>query len=211
MSIPYGPILIVEDSPSVLELLETTLRFKGYPVVTARNGQEALAAVQKQRPALIITDILMPTMDGFSLAHTLRKDPLSCQIPLIFLSATFVTPEDKSFAMNLGATRFIEKPIDNDDFLLTIAEILTEDAPSTQPQMSEHDFYQGYRQRLETKLRHKDTQISRTERLLQSLHTDQQPAFQALLAQAISDRDEIQLELQQLDQLLPDNPPHGAS
>jgi CheY-like chemotaxis protein len=211
MSIPYGPILIVEDSPSVLELLETTLRFKGYPVITARNGQEALDAIQRQRPALVITDILMPTMDGFSLAHALRKDPLSSQIPLIFLSATFVTPEDKSFAMSLGANRFIEKPIDNEDFLLTVAEILTEDPPAAPPQMSEQDFYQGYRQRLENKLRHKDTQISRTERLLQSLHPDQQPAFRALLAQATSDRDEIQMELNQLDQLLPDKPQHGAA
>ena len=129
MNIPYGPILVVEDTPSVRELLEVTLRFKGYPVVSAVNGQEALEIVARQRPAIIITDILMPKMDGYSLVHNLQKNPLTAQIPVIFVSATYVTPEDKAFALNLGAVRFIEKPIDTEDFLLTVAEILTQGAP----------------------------------------------------------------------------------
>ena len=86
MNIPYGPLLIVEDNPNVLELLEVTLRFKGYPVITARNGQEALEKIARERPALVITDILMPRMDGYALAHNLRKNPLTIQIPIIFIS-----------------------------------------------------------------------------------------------------------------------------
>ena len=202
MSIPYGPILVVEDIPNVLELIELTLRFKGYPVITARNGQEALERVQKEHPAMVITDILMPKMDGFSLAHTLRKDPHTSQIPIIFLSATYVTPEDKVFALSLGAVRFIEKPIDTEDFLLTVAEILTGDIITTAMPLSEHEFYIGYRQRLEIKLRHKNHQINRTERLLQTLPGEQKPAFETLLEQATSDRDEIQKELDQLYALL---------
>lgn len=198
MSIPYGPILVVEDVPNVLELLEVTLRFKGYPVITARNGQEALERVNREHPALIITDILMPKMDGFALAHALRKDARTRQIPFIFLSATFVTPEDKKFAMSLGAARFMEKPIDTEDFLLTIAEILTMGTPTSPLPMSEADFYTGYRERLEEKLRHKSTQIMRTERLLQSLPAEQKAAFESLLTQAVSDRSEIQRELDQL-------------
>ena len=80
MNVPFGPILIVEDNPNVLELLEVTLRFKGYPVVTAVNGQDALEKAAKERPALIITDILMPRMDGYSLAHNIRKNPLTAKI-----------------------------------------------------------------------------------------------------------------------------------
>ena len=202
MNIPYGPILVVEDVPNVLELLEVTLRFKGYPVITARNGQEALERVMREHPALIITDILMPKMDGFALAHALRKDPRHRQIPVIFLSATYVTPEDKKFAMSLGAVRFIEKPIDTEDFLLTIAEILTMGTPTSPLPMSETDFYEGYRERLEQKIRHKSTQIMRTERLLQTLPEEQRGAFESLLNQAIADRDEIQNELDQLYKLL---------
>jgi CheY-like chemotaxis protein len=202
MSIPYGPLLVVEDVPNVLELIEVTLRFKGYPVITARNGQEALDQVEKQHPALIITDILMPKMDGFALAHALRKDPHYRQIPIIFLSATYVTPEDKKFALSLGAVRFLEKPIDTEEFLLTIAEILTQGTPVAPAPMSEAEFYQGYRGRLEQKLHHKKTQIIRTERLLQTLPNEQKPAFESLKMQAVHDRDEIEKELNQLLALL---------
>lgn len=203
MNIPYGPILVVEDNPNVLELLDVTLRFKGYPVVTAHNGQEALEAIAHERPAIVITDILMPKMDGYSLAHTLRKNPLTAQIPIIFISATYITAEDKKFALSLGAVRFIEKPIDTEDFLLSIAEILTQGAPPTSQQpIDEQSFLVGYRDRLESKLRHKSTQIARIERLLQTLPADQQPAFHTLLKSAISDRLEIQSELDDLLKLL---------
>lgn len=202
MNIPFGPILVVEDVPHVLELLVTTLRFKGYPVVTARDGQEALEAINQQKPALIVSDILMPKLDGFAMAHTLRKDPYLRQIPIIFLSATYVTPDDKKFAMSLGAARFMEKPIDTEDFLLTIAEILTQGTPTLPNPMSERDFYMGYRERLEHKMRHKNMQIARTERLLATLPEEQQPAFEALLNQAVADRDEINRELDQLYQII---------
>ncbi len=202
MNIPHGPLLVVEDVPNVLELLELTLRFKGYPVVTARNGKEALEQIAKERPALVITDILMPTMDGYALAQRLRTDPQTRDIPIIFLSATYVTPEDKAFAISLGAVRFIEKPIDTPDFLLSIAELLTQDSLEIPEPLGEREFYQGYRERLENKLRQKNTQITRTERLLNTLPPDQRPAFEALLQQAKDERDEIQGELDHIYQIL---------
>lgn len=202
MRIPYGPLLVVEDVPNVRELLEVTLRFKGYPVVTANNGQEALEQIQKERPALVITDILMPKLDGFAFVQQLRTDPQTRDIPVIFLSATYVTPEDKAFAMSLGAARFLEKPIDTEEFLLTIAELLTQ-GPPTQPQpLDSRTFYLGYGERLENKLRYKSTQIARTERLLQTLPESQRPAFKSLLEQAISDRNEIQAELDAIRKIL---------
>jgi len=202
MNIPFGPILVVEDIPNVRELLTVTLQFKGYPVVTANNGQEALDQIAKERPALVITDILMPKMDGYALAQKLRTDPHTRQIPLIFLSATYVTPEDKAFALSLGAIRFLEKPVDTEDFLLTIAEVLTQ-GPATVPEpLTDVDFYLGYRERLESKLRHKNAQITRTERLLQTLPRDQRPSFQTLLVEERTHRDEIQVELDQLYKLL---------
>lgn len=202
MSIPYGPILIVDDVPNVLELLEVTLKFKGYPVVTARDGQEALAIIRREHPALIIADILMPKMDGFTLAHALRKDPRNNRIPLIFVTATYLSSEDRAFAMRLGAERFLEKPIDTEEFLLTIAEVLTAGCATPIDPLPEHEFYAQYRFRLEGKLRYKTTQIGRTERLLQTLPPEQRPAFDAMLRQAQADRDEIQRELDELYRLL---------
>jgi len=195
MTTAYGPILIVEDVPNVLELLEVTLRFKGYAVITAHNGEEALNVISKTRPVLIITDILMPKMDGYAFIQKLRINPETRSIPVVFLSATYVTPEDKDFALSLGAARFMEKPIDTEDFLLTVAELVTQQ-PFTQPQPLDMErFYNGYRTRLEDKLRHKNSQIARAERLLPTLPSDQKPAFEALLQQSMRDRDEIQSEL----------------
>ena len=197
-----GPILVVEDVPNVLELLEVTLRFKGYEVVSAHNGLEGMEMVEKVRPALIVTDILMPKMDGYAFVQKLRILPENRRIPVIFLSATYVTPEDKRFAMSLGATRFIEKPIDTEDFLLTIAETMTQN-PATLPEpLDEKNFYQGYRERLEQKLRHKNTQTARTERLIPTLPAEQRPAFQSMHQQALNDIENIRAELQEIYRII---------
>ena len=214
-----GPILVVEDLLSVLELLEVTLRFKGYQVITAHDGVEALEKVksyypmiilppsgtakqaywldkvENMKPALIITDILMPRMDGFAFVYNLRINPETRNIPVIFLSAQYVTPEDKSFALSLGGTRFIEKPIDIEDFVLTIAEIMNEAVPSLSKTLNTPDFYRGYRERLEYKLRHKNIQISRAEGLQPTLSPEQRPAFEAMLKQAYTDRESLETDL----------------
>lgn len=203
MNAVNGPILVVEDVPNVLELLEVTLRFKGYAVISARNGEEALEAIAKQRPALIVTDILMPKLDGYAFVQKLRLDPVTRSIPVIFLSATYVTPEDKEFALSLGASRFMEKPIDTEDFLLTVAELIVQQPAQARP-LDMETFYVGYRTRLENKLRHKNSQIVRAERLLATLPLDQKPAFEALLQQSTRDRDEIQAELYDIYKTLED-------
>ncbi|HRQ32594.1 MAG TPA: response regulator [Anaerolineales bacterium] len=203
MNAVNGPILVVEDVPNVLELLEVTLRFKGYAVSSARNGEEALEVIAKQRPALIVTDILMPKLDGYAFVQKLRLDPVTRSIPVIFLSATYVTPEDKEFALSLGASRFMEKPIDTEDFLLTVAELIVQQPAQARP-LDMETFYVGYRTRLENKLRHKNSQIVRAERLLATLPLDQKPAFEALLQQSTRDRDEIQAELYDIYKTLED-------
>lgn len=217
-----GPILVVEDILNVLELLEVTLRFKGYQVITAHDGIEALEKVESfhpmtilppgwkatqaywlkkvenMKPSLIITDILMPRMDGFAFVHTLRMNPETRDIPVIFLSAQYVSPEDKAFALSLGGTRFIEKPIDIEDFVLTIAEIMVQGVQPVEKTLNSHEFYYGYRDRLEQKLRHKNMQIRRAEYLLPTLSEEQYAAFNAMLKQAYVDRDSLQNDLKEV-------------
>lgn len=202
MATPQAPLLIVEDIPDTLKLLDATLKFKGYRVVTAVNGQEALEAIKKERPALVITDILMPKMDGFNLVHRLRINPETRNIPVIFLSATYVAPEDKAFATTIGATRFIEKPIDLDSFLQTVADLLKRGVTAPLPPLQERDFYVGYRDRLQTKLDHKVAQIARIERLLETVSDEEKDDFRASLAQAVSERDEIRNLLAQIREYL---------
>src|SRR5690349_785663 len=198
MNMKQGYLLIVEDVPDILRLLEETLKFKGYNAVTARNGQEALDRIQQERPALIITDIMMPKLDGFGLVHRLRINPETRNIPVIFLTATYVALEDKAFALNIGVTRFIEKPVDFERFLQTIDTLLTQGAPSVPAPMSEADFYNGYRQRLETKLSQKNTQIARDERLLSTLSEEEKPSFNLSLQLAMNERDELQRLLDEI-------------
>jgi DNA-binding response OmpR family regulator len=198
MNMQPGYILIVEDVPDILRLLEETLKFKGYQAVTAYNGQEALDIIHRQRPALVITDIMMPKLDGFGLVHRLRINPETRDIPVIFLTATYVALEDKAFALNIGVTRFIEKPVNFEKFLETIRELLTGGTPVPAPAMSEAEFYEGYRQRLEQKLNQKITQITRDERLLTSISEEEKPTFRASLQMAKNERDELQRLLSEL-------------
>jgi DNA-binding response OmpR family regulator len=194
--------LVVEDIPNVLELLEVTLRFKGYEVISAQNGEEALKILEYENPALIITDILMPRLDGFALVQKLRSDPKTQAIPVIVLSATYVTPEDRAFVMSLGASQFIEKPIDTEEFLLTIAELIRQEEITIPRPLEQPQFYIGYRARLEIKLQHKNRQIARTERLLPTLDSDQKTSFRSIYDQALRDRNEIQAELEKVRQTI---------
>ncbi len=196
-------ILVVEDIPNILELIETTLKFKGgYRVVTARNGVEALEAIQKERPTIVITDILMPQMDGFSLVHRLRLDAETRNIPVIFLSATYIAPEDKSFAVLIGATRFLEKPIEIDQLMSTISELMTQKIPQVSEPIKELEFYDGYRKRLKIKLDQKNKQIARIERLMPTISDEEKAAFAASLLTSVNERDEIQRQLDQVNERL---------
>lgn len=199
---PQGPILIVEDIPHILELLEVTLKFKGYDVITARNGDEALDHIAAEPPAMILTDILMPKLDGFALAQQIRRNPATRHIPIVFISATFITEKDKEFAMSLGAVRFLEKPIEASELLLTVAEVLTGQTSSVTEPLPDRAFHKGYSNRLEEKLRQKEQQIRRAEKLVDSVPAEQRPAYEALLAQTRVQRDEIEAELRTLQNLL---------
>lgn len=197
MDTPNGYLLVVEDVPDILVLLEETLKFKGYNVVTATNGEEALEIVNKEHPALIITDILMPKMDGFSLVHRLRLNPSTRDIPVVFLSATYIAPEDKEFALTIGVTRFLEKPVDWDEFLPLIDELTSGKASASLP-LKELDFYEGYKRRLEIKIKHKTTQITRDQHLLETLQDVQKQAFKASMQIAIREREDIQKLLDEI-------------
>ena len=202
MSTKTGYLLVVEDIADILNLLEATLKFKGYRVMTAHNGEEALEIVHKERPDLIIADILMPKMDGFSMVHRLRINPETRRIPVVFLSATYVAPEDKAFALSLGATRFIEKPVDLPTFLPIIEKLLQQGVHTPVEPLNEYDFYEGYRKRLEIKLSQKNTQILRDERLLDTLTEDEKVAMKKSMEQAVNEREEIQVLLAQIRERL---------
>ena len=197
-----GYLLVVEDDPDILKLLDATLSFRGYRVVRARNGREGLDAVQRERPAVIIADIMMPKLDGFGLVHRLRLNPQTRDIPVVFITATYVTPEDRDFALTIGATRFIQKPVDLDRLLAVIEDLLRQEVhPKTEP-LKEFNFYDGYRKRLEAKLLQKNRQIARDEHLLKTRDDRDNESLQASLRQSIHEREELNLLLEQVHEQL---------
>lgn len=192
-------LLIVEDDLDILKLLEAALTFKGYRVVTARNGEEGLAAIERQHPAAVIADIMMPKIDGFGLIHRLRIHPETRDIPVVFITATYVTREDRSFALRLGATRFIQKPLDLERFLGTITDLLKQGLPTMIQPLSDYEFYLEYRRRLEAKREEKNKQIAREERLLRTDADKQDQALLASLQRDIAERDELKFLLGEID------------
>jgi DNA-binding response OmpR family regulator len=199
-----GYLLVVEDDPDILKLLNTTLTFSGYRVVTARNGREGLEVILREHPAMVIADIMMPMLDGFGLVHRLRINPETRAIPVVFITATFVSRADREFAMDIGATRFIQKPVDLENFLRMVAELLAQGMPMTLEPLDEIDFYQGYRKRLEVKLAEKNKRIVRDEHLLgyNEIGEEDDHIFQISLRQAIHERDELMALLDQVNEQL---------
>jgi DNA-binding response OmpR family regulator len=198
MNVESGYLLLVEDDPDILKLLNTTLTYSGYRVVTARNGKEGLEAMRKERPAIVITDIMMPKLDGFGLVHRLRLDPETRDIPVVFITATYVTPEDREFAFDVGATHFIQKPLNLGEFLATIDELLKQGMPVTIEPLDEYNFYDGYRRRLETKLEQLNKQIARDKLLLGDKTDASAQALKASFRKSTAERDDITLLLEQI-------------
>ncbi|HLE92409.1 MAG TPA: response regulator [Anaerolineales bacterium] len=202
MNTGTGYLLIVEDDPDILKLLDTTLTFRGYRVITAHNGKEGLEVIQGERPAIVIADIMMPKLDGFGLVHRLRINPETRDIPVVFITATYVAAEDREFALNIGATRFIQKPVDLEDFLRMITELLEQSTPVRIEPLKEFDFYDEYRKRLEAKLAEKNTQIARDEYLLGTPSAKEDQFLRASLRRAIGEREELELLLDQIHEQL---------
>ncbi|HEX9615404.1 MAG TPA: response regulator, partial [Bacteroidota bacterium] len=116
-------ILVAEDSPTQAEQLRHFLESHGFAVRIASDGKEALAAAQEQQPALIISDIVMPEMDGYQLCKAVRADVALKETPVVLLTS-LSSPQDVIEALKSGADNFIRKPYDENHLLLRIEHIL---------------------------------------------------------------------------------------
>jgi two-component system cell cycle sensor histidine kinase/response regulator CckA len=119
-------ILIVDDNEEDRYMLRVLLEGHGYEVILAINGVEALESARRDPPDMIVADILMPVMDGFSLCRQWRKDAQLKELPFVFYSATYTDPQDQEFGLSLGADRYIIKPIEPDVFVGILLEVIRE-------------------------------------------------------------------------------------
>ncbi len=118
-------ILVVDDKEENRYLLEVLLKGNGYEVVSANNGVQAIERLAEGCD-MIISDILMPVMDGFKLCQEVKRDEALQNIPFIFYTATYTDEKDEEFALTLGANRFIRKPMEPDEFIEIIQGIIRE-------------------------------------------------------------------------------------
>lgn len=118
-------ILVVDDEDDILHFLELVLREKGYDIVTASGGHEALTRAQMERPDLILLDIMMPQMDGWEVLKLLRVDEDTAQIPVAMLSAR-TEAKDRVQGLQEGAVDYICKPFSLHELVGKIEGIFTE-------------------------------------------------------------------------------------
>lgn len=120
---PSHKVLITDDDPVIIELLQVNLEFEGYDVITAGDGQEAVERAGRELPDLIILDIMMPRMDGWTARAELLKDPSTAGIPVIFLSAR-AQQADLRKGYESGVAAYVTKPFEPVELLELIEQIL---------------------------------------------------------------------------------------
>ncbi len=170
-------ILIVDDIEENLYLLESILKGSGYEVVTAKDGVEALSRLKEESIDMIVSDILMPRMDGFQLCRECKKDENLKKIPFIFYTATYTEKKDEEFALSLGVEKFIVKPQEPEVLLKILEEVIEEYRKGAlvapKELIKEEEIYlTEYNKRLITKLEKKVLDLKKSEKRLQKTMED---------------------------------------
>jgi CheY-like chemotaxis protein len=119
-----GKVLVIEDNEQNLYLVTFLLQSHGYDVIAARNGAEGIASAKSGKPDLILLDIQLPLMDGYTVAKALRDNPGLIETPIIAVTSYAMTG-DREKALLAGCNGYIEKPINPDTFMSQIEELLS--------------------------------------------------------------------------------------
>lgn len=123
-AVQKSTILVVEDTLSEMELISHYLNEGGFSVANAISAKDALARIKEHLPDLILTDIVMPDMSGFELCRSLKREPDTAQIPVVFCSSKD-QEIDRLWAMKQGGAAYIQKPFSREDLLRVVKSILS--------------------------------------------------------------------------------------
>jgi len=167
-------VLVVDDRREDLYLLQKMLEKEGFEVVPAANGREALEAVKGSLPDLVLSDILMPEMDGYQLLRAFKSDKRLRNIPFVFYTATYTSKKDEELAYSLGASKFIIKPLEHEEFMKVLRGVLSDSAkgllPVKKPSIKKEEPYlRRYNERLVQKLEEKLIELQRLKDFLHLL------------------------------------------
>ncbi len=117
-----GTILLVEDTPSEMELISHYLRESGYIVIAAQTAKEALTKAVEQRPDAVVTDVVMPGMSGFELCRSLKKHPMTEKVPIVICSSKNLEI-DRLWGMKQGADAYITKPFTREQLVRAVKSV----------------------------------------------------------------------------------------
>lgn len=162
-------ILLVEDDEPSRYLMTAILQSANHEVVPVCNGVEALDATRSHSFDLLITDILMPKMDGFQLVWRWKNDPTLANVPVVFVTASYTDDEDEKFAIELGADGFLNKPIDIERLLTTVeavARISSTGKVCAPIQRDEARILRAYSDRIVCKLEQKLAELERSNMII---------------------------------------------
>ena len=159
-------VLVVDDREDNRYLLRSLLIANDLEVIEAENGVKALEAAHAGPPDLIISDLLMPTMDGYTLIRELKGDKTLCRVPFMVYTATYTEAEDEQLALDLGADVFFRKPSEPEDIMAQVRELLNREQPDTADRQSlpleaDPSIDQRYSQVLVRKLEEKALELER--------------------------------------------------
>jgi len=168
-------VIVVDDVKQNRYLLQKLLEGYNYTVETAKDGVEALEIARKKLPDMIITDVLMPKMDGFQLCRELKRDEGLKGIPVIFYSSTYTDKESEKLALDIGAVEYIVKPLEPDVLVNIIDKIWDkynkgEIKPTKKP-LEEKVYMKMYNERLIQKLEKKMLDLEKSEKRIKYLYS----------------------------------------
>lgn len=178
-------ILVVDDKADNRYYLLALLRAQGFEAEEARHGIEALAVARRQCPDLVLSDLLMPVMDGYTLLRHWKADARLRRAPFVVYTATYTEPEDEKLALELGADAFLLKPAEPEELLARVAEVLSRcetaaPAAAGVPLPGEGDLLKEYSTSLIRKLEEKTLQLEEANRALRRDIAERERAERAL-------------------------------
>jgi len=170
-------LLIVDDNEKNLYMLEVLFQAVGYSVVSAKNGIEALERLRANHFDAIISDILMPGMDGFRLIWECKNDPSLSRIPFVFYTATYTEQKDEEFCLSLGAECYILKPLKSDELVRRIGQCIRDIRSPRTPTIDEDTFAREYSRRVGVKLEKRERALAESEEKYRLLYENSMDAI----------------------------------
>lgn len=161
--------MVVDDNTYELKLQEEFLTEEGYEVTTAANGREALDRLEHEKVSLVVSDILMPEMDGFTFCREVKQRKDMASIPFIFYTASYVDEKDKELGESLGVDLFLIKPLPMDDYLKAVRDVLMKRRPFKEAEepLEEKEYLQKYSERVVNKLEEKLLELEKAYAVIQ--------------------------------------------